>query len=62
MSSKPPPTSSATGRTAIVKAVRVERELYAFAQKRIEAEDLDFSKYVRRLIRADQRGHLAISA
>lgn len=50
------------GRSAIVKAVRIEADLYRYAQTRIATEDLDFSKYVRRLIRAEQRGQLAISA
>jgi hypothetical protein len=37
----------------VVKAVRIESELYRHAQTRINKEDLDFSKYVRRLMRAD---------
>jgi hypothetical protein len=37
----------------VVKAVRIEGALYQHAKKRIRKEDLDFSKYVRRLIRAD---------
>lgn len=37
----------------VVKAVRIEGDLYKHASKRIRKEDLDFSKYVRRLIRAD---------
>ncbi len=44
-----PPKSDRT----VVKAVRIEDPLYQHARRRIHEEDLDFSKYVRRLIRAD---------
>jgi hypothetical protein len=37
----------------IAAAVRIEPELYAFAAQRIEADDSNFSRYVRGLIRAD---------
>lgn len=37
----------------LVKAVRIESTLWDHAQSRVKSEDLDFSKYVRRLIRAD---------
>ena len=37
----------------VVKAIRIEAELHRYAKQRIKHEDLDFSKYVRRLIRAD---------
>jgi len=38
---------------ATVKALRIEPDLWVHARARVKAEDLDFSKYVRRLIRAD---------
>jgi hypothetical protein len=37
----------------IVKALRIESDLWVHAKGRVKSEDLDFSKYVRRLIRAD---------
>ena len=37
----------------VVKAIRIEADLHRHAKRRIRSEDLDFSKYVRRLIRAD---------
>lgn len=37
----------------LVKAVRIEAALWEHAQERVKSEDLDFSKYVRRLMRAD---------
>lgn len=37
----------------IVKALRIESDLWDHAKGRVKSEDLDFSKYVRRLIRAD---------
>jgi hypothetical protein len=36
-----------------VKALRIESDLWVHAKGRVKSEDLDFSKYVRRLIRAD---------
>ena len=54
-------TKPKTGRTAVVKAVRIERDLWEHAQRRVVQEDLDFSKYVRRLMRADIQGRLALS-
>lgn len=46
-------------RTTVVKAVRIEGVLWQHARTRVQSEDLDFSKYVRRLIRADLASHAA---
>lgn len=37
----------------IAAAVRIEPELYSFALQRVDADDSNFSRYVRQLIRAD---------
>jgi len=49
---KPKPGKHRT-KGCIVKALRIESTLWDHAQSRVKSEDLDFSKYVRRLIRAD---------
>jgi hypothetical protein len=61
MNSPATPPRPTKGRTAIVKAVRIEADLYDYAQSRVRTEDLDFSKYIRRLIRAERSGQLALS-
>lgn len=47
---------------SLVKAVRIEAPLWEHAQSRVKSEDLDFSKYVRRLIRADLQAAAALAA
>lgn len=46
----------------LVKAVRIEAPLWEHAKSRVKSEDLDFSKYVRRLIRADLQHAAALAA
>lgn len=56
------PTRKNRLKGCLVKAVRIEGTLWEHAQSRVKSEDLDFSKYVRRLIRADLQSVAALAA